>query len=73
MSHSHGSTPAAWTTVVLAIVGFCVAGVAVVAASPAWFFAGIAIAILGAIVGKAMQLMGLGKRRYAEEVEGAKP
>lgn len=40
---SHGHTPAAWTGVIIAFIGFCVAGVFMVAANPLGFWAGIAV------------------------------
>ncbi|MCQ8835937.1 HGxxPAAW family protein [Streptomyces malaysiensis] len=58
--HNHGHTPAAWTGVTIAFIGFCVAGAFTVAASPLGFWAGIVIIALGGIVGMAMRAAGLG-------------
>ncbi|GHJ29104.1 MULTISPECIES: HGxxPAAW family protein [Streptomyces] len=58
--HNHGHTPAAWTGVTIAFIGFCVAGAFTVAAKPVGFFAGIAVIALGGIVGAAMRAAGLG-------------
>lgn len=66
MAANHGSTPAAWTTVILVMLGFLVGGVAIVAARPVWVVGGAVIVVLGGIIGKVMQMMGLGQRRYAE-------
>ena len=59
--HDHGHTPAAWTGVIIAFVGFIVAGICMVAAQPVGFWVGIGVALLGAAVGGIMRLMGLGK------------
>ncbi|GGO81637.1 HGxxPAAW family protein [Wenjunlia tyrosinilytica] len=57
----HGNTPAAWTGVIIAFIGFCVAGGAVVLASPVLMWVGLAVVALGGVVGKAMQMAGMGK------------
>ncbi|MFF7329274.1 HGxxPAAW family protein [Streptomyces sp. NPDC090306] len=58
---SHGHTPAAWTGVIIAFVGFCVAGAFMVMAEPAGFWAGMAIILIGAAVGGIMRAMGMGQ------------
>ncbi|MGC9496677.1 HGxxPAAW family protein [Streptomyces sp. WG7] len=60
---SHGHTPAAWTGVIIAFIGFCVAGVFMVAAKPVGFWAGMAVVLLGGAVGGIMRMMGLGQPR----------
>lgn len=62
MAAKHGNTPAAWTTVIIVFIGFAVGGAGVMFghAVPG-LAAGAAIAIAGAVVGKVMQLMGLGR------------
>ncbi|SEN68207.1 hypothetical protein SAMN05216267_100892 [Actinacidiphila rubida] len=60
--HDHGHTPAAWTGVIIAFVGFCVAGVFTVAAQPVGFWVGMGVILLGAAVGGIMRVMGLGKK-----------
>ncbi|MEV7070954.1 HGxxPAAW family protein [Streptomyces sp. NPDC091972] len=57
---SHGHTPAAWTGVTIAFIGFCVAGAFMVMAQPAGFWAGMAIVVVGGIVGWIMSAMGMG-------------
>lgn len=57
---SHGHTPAAWTGVTISFIGFCVAGVFMVAANPFGFWAGMAVVLLGGVVGVAMKAAGLG-------------
>jgi hypothetical protein len=56
----HGHTPAAWTAVIIMLVGFAVGGLAVVLAQPWLFFTGIGLIALGVVVGKVMQMMGMG-------------
>ncbi|MBO1333464.1 HGxxPAAW family protein [Streptomyces sp. VRA16 Mangrove soil] len=63
---SHGHTPAAWTGVIIAFIGFCVAGAFMVMGSVVGFWAGMALLALAAVVGGAMHLAGLGKPRRAE-------
>ena len=65
---SHGHTPAAWTGVTIVIIGFCVAGAFMVLAQPAGFWAGMAITVLGGVVGWIMRAMGLGMPKQAHPV-----
>ncbi|MER7484652.1 HGxxPAAW family protein [Streptomyces sp. NPDC126497] len=58
---SHGHTPAAWTGVIIAFIGFCVAGAFMVMNQPAGFWAGIGLTLLGAVVGGIMRMMGMGQ------------
>jgi uncharacterized membrane protein YeiH len=58
---SHGHTPAAWTGVIIAFIGFCVSGAFTVMAQPVGFWAGIVICLLGGVVGGIMRQMGLGQ------------
>ncbi|GAB2839065.1 hypothetical protein GCM10027074_01800 [Streptomyces deserti] len=58
---SHGHTPAAWTGVTIAFIGFCVAGAFMVMAQPVGFWAGLGIVVLGGVVGGIMRAMGLGQ------------
>lgn len=60
--NSHGHTPAGWTTVIIIVVGFVVAGIGVIALSwQLFWFGGVGLIVLGGIVGKIMQMMGLGQ------------
>jgi len=61
----HGSTPAAWTAVTIIMIAFLVGGIGVVAAVPWLFWAGVALVVVGIIVGKVMQMMGLGSESAA--------
>ncbi|MFG2118604.1 HGxxPAAW family protein [Streptomyces sp. NPDC048710] len=71
---SHGHTPAAWTGVTIAFIGFCVAGAFMVMAQPVGFWAGMVIVVLGGVVGAAMRAMGLGQpKQQAHAVVHATP
>ncbi|MFJ9691919.1 HGxxPAAW family protein [Kitasatospora sp. NPDC101183] len=59
---AHGHTPAAWTGVVISFVGFGIAGVAMILPSVLLTWAGIAVILLGGVVGKAMSMAGMGKQ-----------
>jgi nucleoside recognition membrane protein YjiH len=60
MSDSHGNTPAAWTAVAIMFLGFLISGIAVPWEKPWLFFVGLVVVVLGALVGKVMQMMGMG-------------
>ncbi|MFJ8693222.1 HGxxPAAW family protein [Streptomyces roseolilacinus] len=64
---AHGHTPAAWTGVTISFIGFCIAGVFMVAANPLGFWAGIAVVLLGGVVGAAMKAAGLGQPKESRE------
>ncbi|TWD83673.1 hypothetical protein FB561_4840 [Kribbella amoyensis] len=59
----HGSTPAAWTAVVIVLLGFTLGAIAMVM-GPNWvlFWISVAIALVGGLVGKVMQLLGFGAK-----------
>jgi hypothetical protein len=57
---NHGSTPAAWTAVTIIMVAFVIGGVGVGVAQPWLFWAGVGLVVVGIIVGKVMQMMGMG-------------
>jgi hypothetical protein len=58
---SHGHTPAAWTGVIIAFIGFTVSGAFMVLAQPAGFWGGLVIVVLGGVVGWIMRKMGMGQ------------
>ncbi len=60
MSENHGNTPAAWTAVVVALVGFVVAGIGLMAGSMLTFWIGVALAPVAVVVGMVMAKMGYG-------------
>jgi hypothetical protein len=59
MSH-HGNTPAAWTGVMIILLGFVVGGIGLVIESMLLFWIGIIMLPIGGIAGKVMQKMGFG-------------
>lgn len=63
MAHnSHGHTTAAWTTVIIIFVAFVVGAIAVMAQNwPLFWIGGAGLLLVGGIVGKVMQMMGLGQ------------
>ncbi|WP_424214240.1 HGxxPAAW family protein [Streptomyces sp. BI20] len=60
---SHGHTPAAWTGVIIAFIGFCVSGAFMVLANPIGFWAGLVVVALGGVVGLAMRAAGMGGKK----------
>lgn len=60
MSDNHGNTPAAWTAVCLALVGFVVGGIGLMAGSMTVFWIGVAFAPIAIIAGAVMSRMGYG-------------
>ncbi|MGW0532674.1 HGxxPAAW family protein [Streptomyces sp. NPDC003032] len=68
---SHGHTPAAWTGVIIAFIGFCVAGAFMVMANVPGFWAGMAIIAIGGVVGVAMRAAGLGQNKPRPQREAA--
>ncbi|WP_326697014.1 hypothetical protein OG909_06560 [Streptomyces sp. NBC_01754] len=69
---SHGHTPAAWTGVIISFIGFCVAGVFMVAANPAGFWAGIGVVLIGGVVGFVMKIAGLGMPKETADQAAAR-
>ncbi|MFI7388773.1 HGxxPAAW family protein [Streptomyces sp. NPDC049813] len=69
---SHGHTPAAWTGVIIAFIGFIVAGAFMVMVKPVGFWVGMALLVIAPIVGGVMSMAGLGKPKRAELVLPAK-
>jgi ABC-type bacteriocin/lantibiotic exporter with double-glycine peptidase domain len=63
MSANHGNTPAAWTTVVVALLAFVVAGIALMVGSWPMFWVGVALAPVAVVIGKIMSMMGHGASR----------
>ena len=58
MSDNHGNTPAAWTTVTIALASFVVGGIGLMVSSMLTFWVGVALAPLAALVGYVMARMG---------------
>jgi len=59
----HGSTPAAWTAVVVVLAAFTLGAIAMVM-GPNWllFWISVGVVLAGGMIGKVMQLMGFGVR-----------
>ena len=62
---SHGSTPAAWTAVVIVTLAFTLGTLAIILGNWPLFWISVGLVVLGAIVGKVMQAVGLGKHGKA--------
>lgn len=59
MAH-HGNTPAAWTGVTIMLIGWVVGGIGLVLDNWVMFWVGVALQPVGLVVGKIMQMMGMG-------------
>ncbi|GJF28765.1 hypothetical protein KNE206_14650 [Kitasatospora sp. NE20-6] len=59
---AHGHTPAAWTGVTIAFIGFTVSGVAMIIPNVLLVWAGLAIVVVAGVVGKAMSMAGMGRQ-----------
>jgi hypothetical protein len=59
---NHGQTPAAWTAVTIMLVGFIVGSIAVIQLNWVLLGIGTVVIVVGAVVGKVMQMMGMGKQ-----------
>lgn len=59
----HGSTPAAWTAVVIITIAFIVGTLAVVLGNWPMFWVGVGLVVVGGIAGKVMAMMGMGKKK----------
>ena len=57
---NHGQTPAAWTTVIIIMLAFVVGTLGVMLGNWVMFWVGVGMVILAVVIGKIMQLMGLG-------------
>jgi hypothetical protein len=68
MAH-HGNTPAAWTGVVIILVGFTVGGIGLMVANWPMFWVGVALFPIGLIAGKIMQMLGHGADPHRSHLE----
>lgn len=59
---NHGNTPAAWTGVTIALIGFTIGCVFTLMARPLGVAAGAGVVALGGLVGLIMRSMGLGQQ-----------
>lgn len=65
MSASHGNTPAAWSAVVVALLGFVVGSVGMMLhpVSYTLFWIGVALVVVAAIVYGVLSKLGLGNQQ----------
>jgi hypothetical protein len=68
---NHGSTPAAWTAVTIVTLAFLVGGIGVLMSNVALFWIGVALVVVGLIVGKVMQMMGMGGKPIQRETSAS--
>ena len=59
----HGNTPAAWTVLAIVTAAFIIGTVGLLVGSWVIFWVSVGVLVLGGIVGKVMQAMGLGKAK----------
>ena len=61
---SHGSSPAAWTAVLVCLLGITIGGLALIP-DPNWtpFWVGVAVTLLSGVVGRVMAAAGMGLDR----------
>ncbi len=69
MAH-HGNTPAAWTAVTIATLGFVVAGIGLMVYSWPVFWVGVALGPIAAVAGLVMGRMGMGVHPRAGTTAG---
>jgi hypothetical protein len=64
MSAHHGNTPAAWTAVVVGLIGFTVGGIGLMfhPAQMTLFWAGVAVVVAAGVVFVVMDRLGMGDR-----------
>lgn len=58
MADNHGNTPAAWTAVSIALAGFLVGGIGLIADSMVVFWIGVALAPVALLAGYVLARMG---------------
>lgn len=64
---NHGQTPAAWTAVIIILVAFTLGTIAVVIGNwPLFWIGGVALAVIGGVVGKVMAMAGMGAKQKAD-------
>jgi hypothetical protein len=67
---NHGKTVAAWTAVIIMLVGSTISAVAVVIAIQWIFWVGIIVCALGGVAGLVLRSMGYGQQRTVLHVGG---
>jgi len=60
MSDSHGNTPAAWSAVVVGLLGFLIGSVGLILSPVSWviFWVGVVVTLIGGVVFAVMAKMG---------------
>lgn len=58
----HGSTPAAWTAVAIITLAFVLGTLAIILGNWPLFWGSVVLVAVGAVVGKVMAMMGMGKK-----------
>ncbi|HET6921125.1 MAG TPA: HGxxPAAW family protein [Jiangellaceae bacterium] len=72
--NDHGNTPAAWTAVIIMIIGFLIGAIAVMLLNwPLFWIGGVGVVVVGAVVGKVMQMMGMGRQLPTEQEASGVP
>lgn len=67
---NHGKTVAAWTGVLIMLIGFVVSGIAVLIAKPVIFWIGALIIALGGVAGAILRSAGYGQGATARHPGG---
>ena len=65
--NNHGRTTAMWTGTTIVTIGFLVGTIALTIAQPWLFWLGVALVPIGAVVGKAMAIAGMGQPQHGSE------
>ena len=65
---SHGSTPAAWTSVLIITIAFTIGTAAIIVGNWVLFWVGVALVAIGAIAGRAMRSITPGKKQVSASV-----
>lgn len=64
---SHGSSPAAWTSITVALIGFTVGGIGLVLSPVSWplFYVGLVLSVGAAPLALVMTMAGFGSKEEA--------
>jgi len=68
---NHGHTTAAWVTVSVVMIGAVVSAVAVVSAKPWLCWVGLAVIVVGLVVGRLLKMLGLGQPEPSGPARGS--
>ena len=64
IAHGHGNTPAAWTAVTIMMIASVIGTLGVMMDNWVVFWIAVGLVVVGAVVGKVMQMMGLGQPQH---------